>query len=1024
MRGRLRKLLYILGGAMFTGVFLQFSVHEKGVHESVFALKKQLPPYLLQDTTSWADSVYSTLSLQDKVAQMMMIDAYPNNGDADKERVSKLIRDYNVGGIIFFQGTAEKVAELSNYYQSISKVPLLMAIDGEWGASMRLKNTIKYPKQMMLGAITDEMLIYQMGKDIAHQLKQLGIHVNFAPVVDVNNNPLNPVINTRSFGEQRVNVARKGLLYMKGMQDAGVLAFAKHFPGHGDTETDSHLGLPIINHSRSRLDSLELYPFRALINAGVGGVMIAHMNVLSLDSTPNLPSTLSSLIVDSLLQKEMGFKGLVVTDAMGMHGVTKLYEPVEANTKAVKAGNDIILMPDEVEQTIKEITQAVEAGEFDISTIEKSCHKIIKAKEWVVKENTIATYSPRKMVTPEFLANKQKLIESAITIIENKKDLLPFQRLDTLKIAQLVFGPNSGHEFSTSLNLYAQVDEIPIDTRISLSKQKDALNKLKDYNLIIASLHSSSINAVKQFNVREADIQLLNYILEQYPTVFVDFTNPYVLKRIENLNKALAIAVSYENDSVTQKSTAEILFGAKGATGLLPVSINPDYMAGKGIPTRILDRFVYSSPYEAGFDEDKLEVIDSIVADAIDEKAMPGCQILAAKDGKVFFSKSYGYHTYKKKLPVEPDNLYDLASLTKVSATLPLIMKMHADKIIDIDRPIKNYLSGLDTSAKGNLIISDILKHQAGLKSWIPFYWSLLEPIYPSQDLLSRKYSAVYPIKLGPGAYANKHIKYIDSCLAHEKSAEYPFHIADNLFLRKDYADTIWIKILQSELDEPGHYRYSDLGYYLFNRMIQEQLHKSLDSCADSIFYKKLGAYTLCFRPLEKFDIDRIIPTENDLVFRRQIIYGYVHDPGAAMLGGVCGHAGLFGTANDLAKVFQMYLNNGRYGGDRYLSRKYIQRYTSNESYEEFENRRGIGFDKPQPDTTKPGPSFKGISVKSYGHTGFTGTMAWADPDTGILFVFLSNRIYPDANNTKLIKMDVRTKVQQAIYDARLEQPN
>ena len=1022
MRGRLRKLFYIVGTAIVTGIFLQFSVHEKGVHEVVFTSKKQLPPYLIQDSTSWSDSVYSTLSLKDKVAQMMMVAAYPNHGEADKNRVTKLIKDYKVGGIIFFQGTAKDVAELSNYYQSISEVPLIMAIDGEWGASMRLKNTIKYPKQMMLGAITDEMLIYQMGKDIAQQLKQIGIHVNFAPVVDVNNNPKNPVINTRSFGEQRVNVARKGLLYMKGMQDAGVLAFAKHFPGHGDTETDSHFGLPVIKHSRGRLDSLELYPFRALINAGVGGVMIAHMNVLSLDSTPNLPSTLSPLIVDTLLQKELGFKGLVVTDAMGMQGVAKLYKPVDANMNAVMAGNDIILMPDEVEQSIKEITKAVEDGSINVRSIENSCQKIIKAKEWVVKNNTHATYSPNEMVTPEFLANKQKLIESAITIVENKKDLLPLQRLDTLKIAHVILGPNSGKDFNSSLKLYAAVEEISIDTRLSLSEQSRALHELKNYNLIVASLHSSSINAVKKFNVREADIQLLNYILEQYPTILVDFTNPYVLKRIESLNDALAITVAYENDSVTQKTASEIIFGAKGATGKLPVSISPDFMAGTGITTRVLDRFVYTSPYEAGFDEEKLEVIDSIVADAINEKAMPGCQILAAKDGKVFFSKNYGYHTYKKIFPVKSDDIYDLASLTKVSATLPIIMKMHADKIIDIDKPLKNYLTGLDTSAKGNLIISDILKHQAGLKSWIPFYWNLLEPIYPNQDLLNRRYSERYPIKLGPGAYVNKHINYVEECLAHEKSEKYPFQIAEALYLRKDFADSIWIKILQSELEEPGNYRYSDLGYYLFNLMIQEQLGNTLDNYIDSLFYRKMGAYTLSFRPLERFEKNRIIPTENDLVFRRQLVHGFVHDPGAAMLGGVCGHAGLFGSANDLAKIFQLYLNNGKYGGDRYLSRKHIQRYTSNESYEEFENRRGIGFDKPQPDTTKSGPAFNGISVKSYGHTGFTGTMAWADPDTGILYVFLSNRIFPDASNTKLIKMDVRTKIQQAIYDAMLEE--
>ncbi len=1018
MRRSLKKVLFVVGAALITGVFVQFSIAKKDFSEIVIPAAKQLPPFL-GDSAMWGDSVFNSFSLKEKIAQMMMVAIYPQKGQADKDRVTKLIRENNVGGLIVFQGEANEVVELLKYYQSISKVPLLVAIDGEWGASMRLANTIKYPKQMMLGAITDEMLIYQMGKDIASQLKQIGIQVNFAPVADINNNPANPVINSRSFGEERVNVARKSLLYMKGMQDEGILAFAKHFPGHGDTKTDSHLAMPEITCSRERLDSMEFYPFRALINAGVTGVMVAHLHIPSLDTAPGLPATLSPIIVDSILQKQMAFKGLVVTDAMGMGAITEHYKPIEANLMAVRAGNDILLMPENVERTIDAIEQAVKDGQIKQQTIDVSCHKIIKAKEWLEKQKITNKFSVANINSPRFLLNRKRLVEAAITVFDNKNGLIPFERLDSLRIAHVCLGPGKGDKFHNSLNLYAGVSHLSLDRSLPFDKQVEQLGPLSNFNLVIISLHSSSLDVEKNFHVPDEDIALIDTVLSRYPSVLVSFSNPYVLSGINNLDRALACVEAYENDSVTQLVSAEVLFGALGASGKLPVSINETYRAGTGEMTGVLDRLGYVSPFEAGFDEARLMKIDSIIGNAIDEKAMPGCQVLAARNGKVFLSKCYGYHTYWNRVPVQQDDLYDLASLTKISATLPTLMRLQTEKKIDVSDPLKKYIPNLDTTNKGELIISDILLHQAGLVAWIPFYWSLLEPVYPTEDLMSTRYSDTYPIKLGPSVYANKHIKYKEGYIAKEASDEYPFQIAESMFLRKDFADSIWHDILNSDINNPGKYRYSDLGFYIFNWIIQDLTHTTLDNYVDSVFYKPLGAYTLCFNPRRKFPLNKIVPTENDLVFRRQIVHGYVHDPGAAMMGGVCGHAGLFGSANDLAKLMQMYLNKGRYGGTTFISRKTITKFTTCQACETG-NRRGLGFDKPQPDTTLPGPSFKGISTDSYGHTGFTGTMTWEDPDTGILYVFLSNRVYPDAINHKLVSLDVRTNVQKAIYDAIL----
>ncbi|MBN2486352.1 MAG: serine hydrolase [Bacteroidales bacterium] len=1016
MRAGYKKLWAILGATTITLFFLQFSFDDNFFKEPGASFSESLPPFLT-DTASWPDSLYNQLSLEAKIGQMMMVAAYPNKGEQDKKRVSELITKHNVGGIIFFQGNTQQVAELTAYYQSISKVPLLIAIDGEWGLAMRLSDGIQYPKEMTLGAITDEMLIYEMGHDIAKQLKHIGIHVNFAPVVDINNNALNPVINSRSFGELRANVARKGILYMKGMQDEGVLAFAKHFPGHGDTQTDSHKGLPVINHSPDRLDSLELYPFRALINAGVAGVMIAHMNVLSLDTTKALPSTLSPIIVDTLLQKKMGFRGLVVTDALEMKGLADYFAPVEANIRAINAGNDILLMPGDVENTIPAIVKAIEAGEIDKNKIEQSCRKIIHAKEWAINKSVNEKYTIDSLNKPEYLLNRQKLIEASLTVIKNDKNLLPLRRLDTLKIAHVKVGNSSGDEFLGMLRLYARVDAFNTPKEPDSSHIKILLDTLKNYNLVITSLHSNSIFASRNFDVGYKQKILLDTLIASGNSVLAAFVNPYALSDLRYLNKSQSVIVAYENDAVTQRSAAHLLFGAIAAEGRLPVSINNSFRAGTGHQTQILDRFKYVEPFEAGFDYKKLLKVDSIIQNAIDEKAMPGCQVIASKNGKVFLNKSYGFHDFSEKTPVMPTDLYDIASLTKITATLPIIMQLDGTGTINLNDKLGKFFPYLDTCDKGNLVLSDILMHQSGLAAWIPFYWSVLEPVYPNQNLTSSKLNEDYPIQVAARTFANKHLKYKDLYFSTSFSEDYPLQVANNLFLRKDYADSIWTKIISSKIEKTGQYKYSDLGFYILQKIIEQQTGQKLDKLADSALFNRLGAYTLCFNPLKVFDKSCIVPTENDLVFRRQIIHGYVHDPGAAMLGGVSGHAGLFGCANDVAKIMQMYLNGGHFGGVEYIENKTISKYTSNGSNTNG-NRRGLGFDKPEPDTALSGPAFKGISAKSYGHTGFTGTMAWADPETGIVYVFLSNRIYPDALNTKLAKMDVRTNIQKAIYDS------
>ncbi|MBN1599399.1 MAG: serine hydrolase [Bacteroidales bacterium] len=1021
MKGNFRKGLIILFAAIITGVFLQFSIDNRSFNEQEFIFRPSPPPFL-NDTSRWVDSVFLTLSVKEKIGQLFMVAAYPENGKADVDRVTMLIKKYNVGGIIFFQGKPERIAELTKYYQSVSKVPLLFAFDGEWGLSMRFDNTIEYPKQMMLGAITDDDIIYQMGRDIAKQMKLIGLHINFAPVVDINNNPDNPVINTRSFGEQRENVARKGILYMRGLQDEGIIAVAKHFPGHGDTDVDSHYDLPVIRQSRSRLDSIELFPFRALIEGGVGGIMTAHLNVPALDNTANMPSSLSAAVTDSLLRGKYEFKGLIFTDAMNMMGVSANFEPEVANCMALQAGNDILLMPSEEKRSVRQIEKLIKKQELDI---DDRCKKILQAKEWVLKEQHKRVSLDKKELTdslnsPVFEINRRKLIEKALTIVEDKERIIPFINLSDKKFAAVSLGDPKGNEYQNTLSKYTYFDLFKISGDEDSAQVENILNKLIFYDYIFLSIHSNDIRANRQFGISDRLLKIADRIIYRCPTVLNAFSNPYLLGKLNNLSYSKVIVVSYDNDPVVQSLSAQMLFGAVDASGKLPVGINEQYTAGTGSRYRGKSRLKYTIPLEAGLDAGKLSVIDSLVNDAITKKAMPGCQILVARYGKVVYQKSYGYHTYNKRIPVEDNDLYDLASITKIVATLPSVMLLDQQGYINIQKPLANYLPELDTTNKAEMIIRDILTHQAGLKAWIPFYRTALEPLYPNQKVASNKFSKRYPYQIGNHYFINKHLKYVDSTFSRTRSDLYSVEVAEGLYMNPILIDSIYLKIYASEMDEPGEYKYSDLGFYLFQRMIERQTHKPLDRFVDSCFYQPLGTTTLGYHPLERFSKDRIAPTENDMFLRRQVVHGYVHDPGAAMLGGVAGHAGLFSNANDLAKYMQMLMNEGTYGGKEYIGKKLIRHYTSCQDCDNG-NRRGLGFDKPEIDTTKNGPAFRGISTNSYGHTGFTGTMVWADPETGILFIFLSNRVYPEAFNNKLIEMDVRTNIQRAIYDAIIE---
>lgn len=1016
MKRNFRVLFSILFAVIFVLGFGKRNNNDEDDKEDSVPLK--VDPNYIDLSNHWIDSVYNSLSLKERVAQLMVVAAYSNRGEDHEKEIEKLIEQHKIGGLIFFQGGPVRQAQMTNHFQSVSSTPLLISMDAEWGLSMRLDSTFKYPKQMMLGAIKDNQLVYKMGADMASQLRRLGVHMNFAPVIDVNNNPNNPVINIRSFGEERKNVSTKGLAYMMGLQDNLVLATAKHFPGHGDTDTDSHHALPVINHPKERLDAIELYPFKNLINAGLASVMVAHLNIPALDTMPNRASTLSKPIITDLLKGELGFKGLVVTDALNMKGVSKYYKPGIIEVEAVKAGNDLLLMPDNVPLAISSIMKAIEKGEIDERLINESCKKILAAKYWVGlnRNKQVDLKNLHKDLNSTYYElTYRDLIEKSLTIVRNNDMFVPLKGLDTLKIASVTFGVDKENSFQKTMKLYSNIATYNLPKSPSESQINNLLKELYPYNLVIASIHSTDIRTSRKFGISEETIKTIEKIVKNKKTVLDVFANPYSLNRFDDLDNFESVIVSYEESEIIEELSAQLIFGGVTASGKLPVSINKKYKVGAGEEIFRRSRLKYTIPEEVGVCSEALEKIDSIAIDAIEKRATPGCQVLVAKDGSVFYNKAFGYHTYQNKKQVETTDLYDLASITKIAASVPVLMQMVEEQKLTLDDKIDKFLPELDTTNKKDLIVGDILTHQARLEPWIPFYYETLDKLFPDKDLFSSRISDDYPYQLGKRFYMTKHIKLNDSIYAKHFSWQYPTKVSDNLYISRSYQDSIYQKIYSSELLRRKKYKYSDLGYYLFFKIIEKEYEKPLQEIVEDEFYKPLGASTLGYNPLKKFNLYEIVPTENDLTFRKTLVHGYVHDPGAAMLGGVCCHAGLFSNANDLAKLMQMYLQGGVYGEKRYFSEETLNLFTTAPHVKE-NNRRAYGFDKPKLENHKYGPTCDNISPKSYGHTGFTGTIAWADPEENIIYIFLSNRIHPDANNSKLIDMDVRTKIQEAIY--------
>ncbi|MDC6352755.1 glycoside hydrolase family 3 N-terminal domain-containing protein [Zeaxanthinibacter sp. PT1] len=951
-------------------------------------LPAQEHPLIAKDSLEqalWVNAKYESMTPEERIGQLLMVMAPPATDKAGMAKTEKLITDHHIGGIIFSKGGPLSQAEQTNHYQSLAKTPLMIGLDAEWGLAMRLDSTYAFPWNMTLGAIEDSTLVAQVGHQIGCQAKRLGVHINFAPDVDINTNPRNPIIGNRSFGEDPDNVSEKGLAFTRGMQRAGILASAKHFPGHGDTAVDSHKSLPLIEHDRARLDSVELLPYRKLIDEGVASIMVGHLHIPELERDKGRPSSLSKEIITDLLREEMGYRGLIFTDALNMKGVTNFAPGGETALEAFKAGNDMLLMPQDALLAKEALVKAYDRGKLKEDRLAESVKRILMAKY----KAGLHDYSP--VIIDELYEDLNsesndllyaEAMENAITVLQNRVDILPIKRLENKKIAYVKLGDADSDPFLETMQNYTDVIQVNGKDIATITE------KLREYNLVIVGFHKDNSSPWKPYKFSEKERFWLHEIarMPQSNTILASFANPYALSDIATFQDIDGVIQAYQNSRISQQKTAQIIFGALPAKGSLPVSAHRDFPVNSGIKFDALLRLGYDVPERVGMSRIGLARIDTLVQNGIDSMMFPGAQVLVARKGKVIYNKAFGKPTYDSKDSVTTNSIYDLASLTKILATLPQLMKMEEEGVLALNNTFQELLPEFEDSDLKDVTVLKALSHYGRLPAWIAFYVDTLNK--------NRRPS--------PEFYRN------------HRADGFSIRVTDQMYLSDAYTDSIYNRIERQEL-KSNRYRYSDISYYILKKYIEQANGSRLDSLADQFLYKRLGANRTGFNPLDRYPMKDIVPSEVDNYYRYQVVQGFVHDMGAAMQGGVGGHAGLFSNANDVAKIMQMYLQGGYYGGERFLEDRTVEKF--NKCYFcDKKVRRGVGFDKPQLD--EKGPTCGCVSRKSFGHSGFTGTYTWADPEQELVYVFLSNRTYPSATNMLLVKSALRTRIQQAIYDS------
>lgn len=945
-----------------------------GIYTKPLVYNHPQPDFLTNDS-DWATQNMLNLTLEEKIAQLFMVATWPEKGEKHQAEIEKVIREQKIGGLIYFQGDRENTKASIIRMQKASKTPLLIGMDAEWGIAMRLKNEERFPYAYTLGTANDLELTKKIGAMMAEECRDMGIHINFAPVADVNSNPNNPVIGFRSFGENPAQVAKQVASFVEGMEGNGTMTSIKHFPGHGDTDKDSHIELPTVSHTIKQFNATDFKPFVAGIKAGTSSVMVGHLNVPALDNS-GTPSSLSKKVIQHYLKDSLGFKGLVISDALNMKAVADKYGKTEVVVKAFEAGCDILLYPESVQESIKAIADKVRSGAISEKEINQRCMKVMMAKF-----NAYFPTKPLQKFTPgEVEWAKKQTYEKALTVIKNENNLIPLNGASK-KIAVVAIGSN-GAPFKDMVDNFSTVSYFRFDSAEEAHYKME--NKLKNFDVVITAFHTSSVRSSTNYGMSECWEDWMTTIPETAKSIVVLFGNPVAFAQWDEIKKQDAVLIAYENQPFVQDRAAQLIFGAIGSTGKMNFQVSPYLNAGKGIDLKAINILKYSQPEELGISSKKLTEIDALVENGIKKGAFPGCQVFVAIEGKIIYNKSFGTKTYNNVDTVRNNDVYDIASISKIVGSTAALMRLQTEGKFSLDKKLGDYIPEVTKSTPyADIKLKDMLAHQAGLVAWIPFYKKTL-----------------VDGKLNPAIYST------------EKKEGFETLVAENIWIKDSYVDTIYAQILNAKLGVKK-YLYSDLGYYFIKKIVEKESEKSFDNYLYASLYEPMGLRNIRFRPLNYFPYQRIVPTENDMVFRKQIVQGFVHDPGAAMLGGVGGHAGVFANATDLGAMMQLFMNDGNYANHQYIDAKVVQEYTKAQNPG---NRRGAGFDRPT--VGNGGPSSGLVSQKSFGHSGFTGTLAWADPVYKVNYVFLSNRVYPNAENWKIRDMNIRSEVQRIIYEA------
>ena len=920
-------------------------------------------------TDGWINAQLDALTLEQKVSQLFASYAYGHFKSADDptyQRLIDLVENFEVGGIIFFQGDPWSQAILANDLQSRARLPLLVSQDMEWGAGMRLERTTTFPRTMAIGATRDPALAYAAGYVTAEEARALGTHQIFAPVADVNNNPFNPIINVRSFSERPGLVAEMVAAFVRGAQDGGVIATAKHFPGHGDTAIDSHADLPVLPFDRARLDTLELVPFQAAVEAGVMSVMSGHLALPALDPGANTPASLSPQVTRAILRDELAFDGLIVTDALRMQGVTKHFGVGEAAVRALEAGADMLLLSDDEYAARQAILQAVKNGRLTEARIDESAQRILRAKQWAgLDDNRLVDLDDarRHVATRSHQALSETIARRSLTVLGNENNLLPLvgppKKILAITLSDGTSG-STGRFFVNQLRHHTNAEHVAsllLDRRSAADDYREALAQAPAFDVILVPTYLFVRSGSGKIGLPETQQAFLNDLIATgKPVVLLSFGNPYMALGLKQ--QPAAYVAAYGGTEASQKAVAQALFGQVKVEGKLPVTLPGLYAYGDGIR---LDQVAlrHGYPEDVGMSGDPLARIDSLIRKSIKAGAFPGAAVAIGRAGVVVKLDGYGYFTYDSEQPVTPTSQFDLASLTKVVATTTAAMQLYEQGRLDLDAPVSRYLPDFAKNGKAGITIHHLLTHTSGMPAFRPFY------------------------QMG---------------------------ITD----RQGVVDAVLGTNLENE---PGvKYVYSDFSMITLALVVETITGQDFATYTREHIFEPLGMHDTGYLPTGQPD-STVVPTEVDDYFRNRLIQGEVHDENAWLLDGVAGHAGLFSTATDLAKFAFMLTNGGKAQGQQFLKEKTIRLFTTRVDPEK--HSRALGWDTKSLNGYSSAGRYFGPN--SFGHTGFTGTSIWIDPDQQLFVILLTNRVYPSRKNRGHIA--VRPQVANLAYQAIIGKP-